>query len=242
MLGASRDRYRFESVLRRGARIHDARIIRSPNGDDRGPSLYCRCRVAVVPAPMGRFRRRLALETSDMQRRLYLATLVLLQIALIGCVSPALAQALLLETAPGLAPAGLPAVLQLLGTAATVVGTSIALAFPALALARHRRGGPLRFLGLPAWAAVLASCGSATMCAGFILLSLVPILHADDRMTAVLIARSLAAGGLALAAAGVVCAEVLRRSVSTARDSARSHTKSGRVEVTHPPELRTRAA
>lgn len=177
-----------------------------------------------------------------MQRRLYLATLVLLQTALIGCVSPPLAQALLLETAPGLAPAGWPAMLQLLASAATVVGTSIALAFPALALARHRRGGPLRFLGLPAWATVFASLGSATMCTGFVLLALVPMLPADVRMTAVLIARSVAAGGLALAAGGVVCAEVLRRSVSAARDSARSHTKSGRVEVTHPPELRTRVA
>src|SRR5262245_42952352 len=112
---------------------------------------------------MGRFRRRLALESFVVQRKLYLAALVLLQTALIGCVSPPLAQALLLETAPGLAPAGLPAMLQLLASAATVVGASIALAFPALALARHRRGGPLRFLGLPAWATALALCGSATM-------------------------------------------------------------------------------
>ena len=177
-----------------------------------------------------------------MQRRLYLVTLVSLQTALIGCVSPPLAQALLLETAPGLAPAGLPAMLQLLASAATVVGTSIGLAFPALALARHRRGGPLRFLGLPVWATVVASCGNATMCAGFALLALVPILPADVRMTAVLIARSIAVGGLALTVGGVVCAELLRRSVVAARDSARDRKKSGRIEVTHPPELRTRVA
>jgi hypothetical protein len=177
-----------------------------------------------------------------MLRRLYLATLVLLQIALIGCASRPLAQALRLETAPGLAPTGVPAMLQLLALAATVFGTSIALAFPTLALARHRRSGPLRFVGLPSWATVLASCGCGAMCAGFACLALVPTLPANAQMTAMLIARSVVAGGLALAAAGVVCSELLRRSVGPVRDSARRRAKSGRIEVTHPPELRTHAA
>jgi len=47
-------------------------------------------------------------------------------------------------------------------------------------------------------------------------------------------------GGLALAIAGVLCAELLRRSVAvrSARQTVRNR---GRIEVTHPPELRTRA-
>lgn len=176
-----------------------------------------------------------------MHRRLYLTTLFLLQIALIAWIAPPLAQTLRMETEPGLAPGGWPATLQLVATAATIAGTSIALAFPVVALLRHRRGGPLRFLGLPEWATVLASCGMAALAAGLVALALVPMLPVDGRMTAVLVARPVAAGGLALAAAGVLCAELLRRSVAPAREAAdRNRAKARRIEVTHPPELRTR--
>jgi hypothetical protein len=188
------------------------------------------------------FIPRLTVGSSLMSRSLYLAALVLLQIALIGWVSPPLAQALSFELAPGLAPGGWPAMLQLVATAATIAGTSVALAFPALALARHRRSGPLRYLGLPGWATRLASCGIAAMCAAFGALALVPAMPVDARMTAMLIARPIAAGGLAIAAAGVLCAEFLRRSVATARASAGSRGRQGRIEVTYPPELRTRGA
>ncbi|HVN34815.1 MAG TPA: hypothetical protein VMU96_06110 [Casimicrobiaceae bacterium] len=176
-----------------------------------------------------------------MRRTLYLAALALLQIALIGCVAPPLAQLLRFEMSPGLAPPGWPVTLQLLGTAATIAGTSVALAFPGLALTRHRRSGPRRFLGLPAPATVIACGGTAAMCAALAAIALAPALPNDAQMTAVLIARPIAAGGLALAAAAVVCAEVLRRSVAAARDSRRNRS-SGRIEVTHPPELRTRVA
>jgi O-antigen ligase len=176
-----------------------------------------------------------------MDRTLYLTALVVLQIALIVYVSPPLAQGLSLEMAPGLAPEGWPTMLQLVGTSATIAGSSIALAFPALALVRHRRSGPQRFLALPAWATMLASSGTAATCAAFAALALVPVLPVDVRMTAVLVARPIAAGGLALAAAGVVCAELLRRSVAAGRETA-CNRKAGRIEVTHPPELRTREA
>jgi hypothetical protein len=177
-----------------------------------------------------------------MHRRFYLATLVLLQIALIVWVSPPLAQVLRLESTSGLAPSGWPAMLQLLAMAATIVGTSIAFAFPALALMRHRRSGPLRFLGLPRWATVIASWAVATMCAAFVALVLAPALPIDTQMTAVLIARPVAGGALALAVAGVLCAELLRRSVAPAREGLRSRANAGRIEVTHPPELRTQVA
>jgi hypothetical protein len=175
-----------------------------------------------------------------MRRTLYLITLLLLQLALIVKIAPPLAQSLRLDTAPGLAPGGWPATLQLVATAATIVGVSVTLAFPIVALTRHRRAGPLRFLGLPQWATALASSGMAAFAAGFVALALVPMLPVDSRMTAVLIARPVVAGGLALAAAGALCAEILRRSVGPTRETAdRKRSKPGRVEVTHPPELRT---
>ena len=178
-----------------------------------------------------------------MRRRLYLTSLFVLQLALIGKLAPPLAQALRIDTAPGLAPGGWPAMLQLVATSATIAGASVALAFPIIALTRHRRGGALRFLGLPEWATALASGGMAALAAGYIALALVPMLPVDVRMTAVLVARPVVAGGLALATAGVLCAELLRRSVVPARETAeRKRIRSGRVEVTHPPELRTRVA
>ena len=177
-----------------------------------------------------------------MHRSLYLATLVLLQVAIIGWVSPPLAQALRIETAPGLAPGGWPAMLQLVATAATIAGASVALAFPALALTRHRRSGPPRFLGLPRWATAIASCGIVALSAAFVALALVSMLPEEARMSAVLIARPIATAGLALATAGVLCAELMRRSIAVPRQPAGNRARSGRVEVTHPPELRTRAA
>ncbi len=95
-------------------------------------------------------------------------------------------EALRIDAAPGLAPGGWPAMLQLVATAAAIVGTSLALVFPAFALARHRRGGALRFHGLPEWAVALALAGTATLAAGFIVQELVPMLPIDARMTAML--------------------------------------------------------
>ena len=178
-----------------------------------------------------------------MHRSVYLATLLLLQIALVGCVAPPLARMLALATAPGLAPGGWPAMLQLVATAATVAGTSVSLAFPAIALVRHRRSGRSRFLGLPGWATALASCGVVAVAAGSTALALLSALPADAQMTAVLVARPVVAAGLALAAAGVLCAELMRKGVAPAREIADPRrSRPGRIEVTHPPELRTRVA
>lgn len=178
-----------------------------------------------------------------MRRRLYLTTLCVLQLALIAKLAPPLAQALRVDAAPGLAPGGWPATLQLVATAAAIVGASLALVFPVLALARHRRSGDLRFLGLPRWAIALAVGGTVLLSTGFAVLALVPLLPVDMRMTAALLARPVFAGGLALATAGVLCAELLRHSMASVCAAAeRGRQRSGRVEVTHPPELRTRTA
>ena len=134
--------------------------------------------------------------------------------------------------------------LQLVATAATIAGASVALAFPIVALARHRRGGPLRFLGLPEWATALAACGMAALAAGFVALALVSVLPVDARMTAVLVARPVVAGGSGArdgrrALRRAPCGAAWRRR-ATAPTQRRS--KPGRVEVTHPPELRTHVA
>jgi len=177
-----------------------------------------------------------------MHRRFYLCSLVILQFALVFKLSPPLGDALRLDIAPGLAPRGWPVVLQLVGTAAAIVGASLTLVFPGFALARHRRGGVLRFHGLPEWATTVAFCGTVAMVAGFALLAIVPMLPVETRMTAILVARPVVAGGLALATAGVLCAELLRHGMGALHASAeREHRRPGRVEVTHPPELRTQA-
>ncbi len=178
-----------------------------------------------------------------MRRWLYLTTLLILQLALVGKLTPPLAQALSVDAAPGLAPGGWPAMLQLVATAAAIVGTSLTLIFPGVALSRHRRAGPLRFYGLPRWAITLALGGAVTLGMGLIVLTLVPMLPVEAQMTAVLIARPFVVGGLALSAAGVLSAELLHRNVTAARSTAAAgRVKSGRIEVTQPPELRTRVA
>ena len=149
-----------------------------------------------------------------MRRLLYLTTLLVLQFALVVDLAGPLAHALRIHTAPGHAPAGWPALLQLVATAAAVAGASLALALPGVALSRHRREGTSRFRGLPACAVALALSGAAILAAGAITLACVPMLPADVRMTTVLIARPVIAGGLALATAGVLSAEILHRNAA----------------------------
>ena len=177
-----------------------------------------------------------------MVHRLYLLALLALQLALIVVLAPPLAQALRTDALPGLAPEGLPALLQFVATGLAVAGAALALAFPGVALLRHRRAGSHRFLGLPGWAVALALAGTVLLGTAALLLMLAPMLPDDTGMTAVLIARSGIAGGLAMAAAGVLCAELLRRSVAAGRPAGPDrHHGGGRIEVTHPPELRTLA-
>ena len=178
-----------------------------------------------------------------MRRRLYLLTLPILQAALIFELATPFAHALRVEVAAGTAPAGWPAIVQLVAATAAIVGTAAALAFPALVLARHRRAGLVRFCGLPRGPVTLAFCGGASLAAGYALLALSPALPDEARVVAAFLARPVVVGGLALAAAGVLCAELLRRSTLASTFAAGAQPRGpGRIEVTHPPELATRAA
>jgi len=135
-----------------------------------------------------------------MLHRLYRFTLLALQLALVVKLAPPLAQALRADALPGLAPEGLPAMLQFVATGLAVAGASLALAFPGVALVRHQRAGPHRFQGLPAWAVALALAGTFLLATAALLLTAVPMLPDGIGMTAALVARSVIAGGLALAA------------------------------------------
>ena len=53
--------------------------------------------------------------------------------------------------------------LQFVATGLAVAGAALALAFPGVALARHRRAGASRFLGLPGWAVALALAGTSLL-------------------------------------------------------------------------------
>jgi hypothetical protein len=176
-----------------------------------------------------------------MIRRLYLATLLALQLVLLARVAPRLGVALHTDAALGALPGGLPALAQWLGTAGAIVGVALALVFPGVALLRHQQRGKLRFIGLPRWAVGLALAGGATLVAGVLLHASLSLLPADAKLAAALVARTAQNAGLALGAAGALCAELLRRSVAPLRNtSVRRHVE--RIEVTDPPDLRTRFA
>jgi len=177
-----------------------------------------------------------------MIRPFYLATLPMLQLALVVKLAPPLAEALRADALPALAPDGWPAMLQFVATSLAVTGAALALAFPGVAAVRHRRAGTHRFLGLPGWAVALALAGASLLVAATLVFVSAPMLEGEAGMTAELIARSGFAGGLAMATAGVLCAELLRRSVAAGRTAQPgAHHASGRIEVTHPPEFRTLA-
>jgi len=146
-------------------------------------------------------------------RPMYLATLCILQFALIAKIAPPLAEAIRIDIALGHAAGSWLAVIQIVATAAAVSGTSLALAFPIVAMSRHWSGGRVRFVGLPSWASATALAGAGAFVAGSLALKCVPMLPVDARMAVVLIARPSVAGGLALMIAGVLCAELLRRAV-----------------------------
>jgi hypothetical protein len=176
-----------------------------------------------------------------MLRTAYVAALSILQVALIVELAPSLALAFRANALAGLATEGWPALLQLFAMGVAVGGTALALVFPGVALARHVRSGPMRFLGLPRWAIALAIAGVVLLGAATLGLVLASALPADIRVNVLLVSRPALAGGLALATAGVLCGELLRRSVPAPSLKAALRHAAGRIEVTHPPELRTRA-
>jgi hypothetical protein len=184
---------------------------------------------------------RYDMRRNDMLRSVYLATLSILQLALVIKLAPPLGEALRADALAELAPAGWAAMLQLFATGLAVAGAALALVFPGVALSRHRRAGAMRFLGLPRWAVVIALGGIAVLGTAVLGLALLPAFPVEIRAAVLLVVRPAITGGLALTTAGVLCAELLRRSVASREVSAGMHPAPGRIEVTYPPDLRTRA-
>lgn len=176
-----------------------------------------------------------------MLRRVYLATLSILQLVLIVELAPPLAIALRAHALAGLAPSGWPAMLQLFAMGLGVAGTALTLVFPGIVLARHRRAGTMRFLGLPRWAIGFGIAGVGIFGAATLALVAASTLPVETRVAVLLVAQPAETGGLALATAGVLCAELLRRSVPARGRERAPRQSTGRIEVTYPPEHRTYA-
>jgi len=176
-----------------------------------------------------------------MPRILYLSALIVLQLAVLLKLAAPLGRALSVESAPGIATEGWQAMLQLALTATAVTGASVALVFPGLALSRHACEGSARFFALPRWSVALALLGAAMLAGGALTPLLWPPLPVGPAVAAAWLARSVAAAGFALVAAGVLGGELLVAEVPIRAPRARSPRRTGRIEVTHPPELRTRA-
>jgi hypothetical protein len=177
-----------------------------------------------------------------MLRRLYLATLLTLQFALLVRVAPSLGSALRADAALGVLPDGWLTAVQFASAAGAVIGGALALTFPGLALLRHRQRGECRFRGMPRWAIGLALTGGSVFAAALLIGELLPLLARGTPMAVLLLARSAINAGLALMAAGVLCAELLRRSVGQpfAVPGIR-RSLADLIEVKHPRDLATRA-
>ena len=181
-----------------------------------------------------------------LQRGAYLATLAVLQIALVIDVAPDLAERLVPRTYVVSGAAWSPAAqiaAQLAAYALSLAGTAVILAFPALALARHAQRGGLRFLGLPRLGIRLAIGGAFAYVAAQALASVAaaPAIAAAGIPG---LAASFATGSLAVMAAGALTAEVLRRGIAppVRVPIAPWHCSPVRIEVIDPPELATRAS
>ena len=172
-------------------------------------------------------------------RPAYLLMLALLQVAVLVDVAPPLAAILARDVhAFG---AGGASLIRAAGYALTLAGTAVVLAFPALAFARHARGGRIRFRGLPRSCIAIALTGALL----YALAKIAPILaHLSPMSTdvaAAAAAPALATAGIAIMAAGALVAEILRRSIAPVRvPIAPWQCRPVRIEVIDPPELATR--
>jgi len=178
-----------------------------------------------------------------MLRRLYQFTLVALQFALIALLAPPVAQALQRGLAISTFADSSLAAVQIAAALLAIASAALALAFPLLALLRHRQRGRARFGGLPRWAVALSLTGALIFAVGTLLHGIAPLIAADTAVVVLLTARPMLNAGVAAMAAGVLCAELLRRSVGVPRVIVVAADESSqRIEVTHPPEIATHAA
>jgi hypothetical protein len=120
-------------------------------------------------------------------------------------VVPLIALLLTRHVPLGRAPDGLPAVLEVASAAVCVLGAGLTLSYPSIVIMRHVQRGAERFSGLPPWALVVTFTGG-------MLLGMHGMLHAFGLAHTSSIPFTLGAPGVALMSAGVLFAELLRRS------------------------------
>lgn len=158
------------------------------------------CGIARLDPPIAGLGARLA----------YLASLCLLQVMSVAHGVPLVAHHL--QTALPLGTSVGPGPFLAVGYAvASVVGATLALGYPALALMRHVQRGEQRYRGLPRWCVVVTIAGAAMLGAA----ELLRHVEAPSALGALGL-QGLRVSGAALAVAGSLCGELLRRSVAVA--------------------------
>jgi hypothetical protein len=146
-----------------------------------------------------------------MLRRLYLASLLLLQVVLVVRIAPLWAPVVGIAHTAAAAQDGWLAVAELAGAAVALGGSAVALAGPSVALLRHRQRGPLRFAGVPRGGAAAAILGAAVFLGASAPWWMARFLPVEWRVDVLLAAEPWAGAGVALMAAGAAGAELLRR-------------------------------
>lgn len=145
-----------------------------------------------------------------MLRTIYLLVVAALQAMLAWQVVPRVAALLQRELALGGVPDGWPALAQVGCAALSVAGAGLCLGYPSVVLMRHLQRGPERYHALPRWTVLLTLAGGAFLAlAGALRLvpATVPAAAAGQPGDAM----PLGATGIALACAGALLGEVLRR-------------------------------
>jgi hypothetical protein len=165
----------------------------------------------LVPATTARTIRK---EENFMFRTAYLASLVVLQIALMIDIAPSLAEFIRVQSAV-LQAWDTTAALLRLGVATTAAtGVAIVLATPVLALLRHHQRGGLRFLGLPRWWVRCAIAGAALFALALLAPHAIAIPQVADLEFLEELEQPLQEATIAMMAGGTIAAELLRRSVA----------------------------
>lgn len=152
-----------------------------------------------------------------MLRAAYLASLIVLELALATEVAPPLAEALRWRAAIAQAGDSTEAMLRLAITLVAAAGAGVALAAPLIALLRHRQRGVLRFVGLPRWAVLPVVAGAFAFAACTLAAPWLVDLEPPWADALAEFLPPLALAATAVMTGGTLAAEFLRRSVAPAR-------------------------
>jgi hypothetical protein len=167
-----------------------------------------------------RGRCRIAAEAAwriTMTRRLYCASLLLLQLLLVLDVAPRVGRSVAAVTDAASTQGGWLATLPLAGAGVTLLCCAVVLAAPSIALLRHRQRGPRRFDGIPRSAAGATIVGAVVYGTASLPWWLVRLLPVEARVDTLLACEPCITAGMALMIGGATCAELLRRGVRSSR-------------------------